>query len=62
MEFFDADQGMALFNVVAENSEEDLQRCDRAEALKHNQILHEQNVIRSVRFHEISWVDEADRP
>ena len=29
--------------------------------LKHNCVLHEQNVIMTVRFHDIPWVPEAER-
>ena len=29
--------------------------------LKHNQVLHEQNVILTVRFQEVPWVPEQDR-
>ena len=29
--------------------------------LKHNQVLHEQNVILSVRFHEVPWVADEER-
>jgi len=29
--------------------------------LKHNQVLHERNVILTVAFHDIPWVPEADR-
>ena len=28
--------------------------------LKHNQVLHEQNVILSVRFHEVPWIPERN--
>ena len=29
--------------------------------LKHNQVLHERNVILTVQFHEVPWVSEAER-
>ncbi len=29
--------------------------------LKHNQVLHEHNLIATVRFHEVPWVDPAER-
>ncbi len=29
--------------------------------LKHNQVLHERNVVMTVRFHEVPWIPMADR-